>query len=170
MRSQHLGVLVFLLVLAISERQLAAQEPVPRSQFTLDAGLLAGGLSYARTTSSHKLVGVGGGAGAEFNIRLVSGQSWGAKSTEVLHVEMFTRREAPRSWQYDLGVKAAADVHTARVASEAEFGGFLGGYIAPMWGWRHFRIGPRVQAGLYWTSPQPSFGISITPLTARFLF
>ena len=46
----------------------------------------------------------------------------------------------------------------------------LGGYIAPMWGWRHFRVGPRLQAGVYWSSPVPTFGIFVTPLTARLLF
>jgi hypothetical protein len=66
-----------------------------------------------------------------------------------------------------IGVRVAADVHTAQVASEVTPGGFLGGYVAPMWGGRHFRIGPRVQAGAYWSSSRPSFGVSITPLVAR---
>ncbi len=132
--------------------------------------MLAGGLSYARMTSSDKLVGVGIGVGYEFNIRLVYDEPWGKKSTEVAHVELFERLETPGRWQYDLGVKAAVDIHTAQVASEATVGGFLGGYIAPMWGGRRFRVGPRLQAGTYWSSPRPSFGISVTPLTARFLF
>jgi hypothetical protein len=85
-------------------------------------------------------------------------------------VELFERLEPPGRWQYDLGVRAAGDVHAAQVASEATPGAFLGGYIAPMWGGRHFRVGPRVQAGAYWSSSRPSFGISVTPLTARLLF
>ena len=104
------------------------------------------------------------------NIRIVRGEKGGKKSTEVAHIEMFTRIETPGRWTYDLGVKAAVDIHTAQVASEAEIGGFLGGYIAPMWGGRHFRVGPRLQAGAYWLSPVPTFGIFITPLTARLLF
>src|SRR5437762_2183607 len=55
-------------------------------------------------------------------------------------------------WQYDVGLKAAADIHSQAVhgqsGSETDFGGFLGGYIAPMWGWRQFRFGPRLQAGV----------------------
>jgi hypothetical protein len=124
-------------------------------------------------TSSDKLVGAGAGVGTEFSIRMVRGEKWGKTSVELVHVDMFTRLATPGRWQYDLGFRAAADMHSQSVhggsASEAEFGGFLGGYIAPMWGWRQFRIGPRVQAGVYW-SPHPSFGVGITPITARFLF
>ncbi|HXT14298.1 MAG TPA: hypothetical protein VN706_01625 [Gemmatimonadaceae bacterium] len=150
--------------------QLAAQEPAPRSRVTLDAGLLAGGLSYARVTSPDKLVGVGLGLGYEFNFRLVHSEPWGTKSAEIAHIDAFERLEPPGRWQYDVGVRAAFDFHAAQVASEAEPGGFAGGYIAPMWGGSHFRIGPRVQAGAYWSSPHPAFGISVTPLTARFVF
>ena len=170
MRALNVVFLGFLLVSSDARRQLAAQEPAHQSQLTLDASLFAGGLSYARMTSPGKLVGVGAGLGYEFNIRLVLGESGGKKSTEVAHMEMFTRIETPGRWQYDLGVKAAVDIHSAQVASEAELGGFLGGYIAPMWGGRHFRIGPRLQAGLYWSSLGPTFGIFVTPLTARILF
>ena len=170
MRALNVIFLGFLFVSSDFWRPLAAQQPAPRNQLTLDTSLLAGGLSYARLTSSDKLVGVGAGLGAEFNIRLVVGEKGGKKSTEIAHFEMFTRLEPPGRWQYDLGVKAAADIHSAQVASEAEVGGFLGGYIAPMWGWRHFRVGPRLQAGLYWSSNGPTFGIFVTPFTARLLF
>ena len=105
--------------------------------------------------------------------RLVSGENWGKASVEIVHVEMFTRLETPGRWQYDLGLKAAADIHSQSVhgqsGSEEEIGGFVGGYIAPMWNWRRLRIGPRVQAGVY-LSPDPSFGIGVMPLTARLLF
>jgi hypothetical protein len=167
MRVRGLTVLGALLVLTTSSRRLAAQQPIPRGQVTLDAGLLAGGLSYARMTSPDKLVGMGLGLGFEFNLRLVHGEPWGTKSTEIAHVELFERLETAGRWEYDLGVRIAGDLHTAQVASEAAPGGFLGGYIAPMWGGRHFRIGPRVQAGAYWSSRRPSFGVSITPLEAR---
>ena len=163
----------YFLVSSDSWHRLGAQEPAPRNRITLDASLLAGGLSYARLTSSDKLVGAGAGVGTEFSIRMVHGEKWGKTSTEFAHVDMFTRLETPGRWQYDLGLKAAADIHSQAVhgqsGSEAVPGGFLGGYIAPMWGWRQFRVGPRVQAGVYWT-PGPSFGIGVTPLTARFLF
>jgi hypothetical protein len=159
-----------LLALITSCRLLAAQQPDPRGQVTLDAGLLASGLSYARVKSPDKLVGVGIGLGYEFNVRLVQGEPWGAKSTELGHIELFERRELPGRWQYDVGVRAAADLHSAQVASEATPGGFLGAYISPMWGGHHFRVGPRVQAGAYWSSARPSFGISVTPLTARLVF
>ena len=170
MRAVDVVWLGFLLASSDSWRPLAAQEPVPRSQLTLDASFLAGGLSYARMTSSARLVGVGAGVGYEFNIRLVLDEKGGKKSTEIAHLEMFTRLQPPGPWQYDLGVKAAADIHSAQVASEAEVGGFLGGYIAPMWGGRHFRVGPRLQTGLYWSSAGPTIGIFVTPLAARLLF
>jgi hypothetical protein len=170
MRAHNVIVLGFLLLFSDSWRQLVAQEPAPRNQFTLDAGVLSGGLSYAHLTSSDKLLGVGAGLGFEFNIRMVAGEKGGKKSAEVAHVELFTRPATAGRWQFDYGVRVAADVHSGQVESEPEVGGFLGGYIAPMWGWRHFRIGPRLQTGAYWTSPVPTFGVFITPLTARLLF
>ena len=173
MRALNVICFGYFLVSSGSWHQLAAQEPAPRSQLTLDASILAGGLSYARMTSSDKLVGVGAGLGTEFSIRLVLGEKWGKTSAELLHVEMFERFETPGRLQYDLGLKAAADIHSQAVhgqsGSEQEFGGFLGGYIAPTWGWRQFRVGPRLQAGVYW-SPDPSLGIGVTPLTARLVF
>ena len=173
MRALNVICLLYFLVSSASWHQLAAQEPAPRSQLTLDASILAGGLSYARRTSSNNLVGVGAGLGVEFSIRMVRGEEWWKTSTELVHVEMFERLEPPGRWQYDLGLKAAADMHSQAVhgqsGSEQAFGGFLGGYIAPMWGWRQFRAGPRLQAGVYW-SPGSSLGIGVTPLTARFLF
>src|SRR4051812_35671630 len=170
MRALNLIFLGFLLVSSEFCRPLAAQAPAPRNELSLDASVFAGGLSYAHLTSSGKLLGAGAGLGYEFNIRMVAGEKGRKKSTEVAHVEIFTRLRPPGRWQYDLGVRAAADIHSAQVASEPELGGFLGGYVAPMWGWRHFRIGPRVEAGAYWLSPVPTFGIFVTPLTARLLF
>ena len=52
------ALLGFLLLFFRSRCRLAAQEPAPRNQFTVDASILAGGLSYARMTRSDKLVGV----------------------------------------------------------------------------------------------------------------
>jgi len=170
MRPRHLTCIGLLLVSLASWRPLAAQVPAPRSQLALDVSLLAAGLSYAHQTSAGNLVGVGAGVGAEFNIRLVVGEQGGKKSTEIAHVEMFTRRQPSERWQYDVGVKLAVDLHSAEVTSEAESGGFLGAYVSPMWGSSHFRIGPRLQSGLYWSSAGPTFGIFITPLTARVLF
>ena len=170
MRARSVAGLVFLIMSAGLRRSLAAQAPAPRNQLTLDVSALAAGLSYAHLTSAGNLVGVGAGAGAEFNIRLVLGEQGGKKSTEIAHVEMFTRRQPSQRWQYDVGVKLAVDLHSAQVTSEAESGGFLGAYVAPMWGSSHFRIGPRLQSGLYWSSAGPTFGIFITPLTARVLF
>ena len=114
-----------------SSHPLAAQEPALRNQLTLDASILAAGFGYARRTSSDKLMGAGAGLGTEFSIRLVRGEKWGKTSAELAHVEMFERLETPGRWQYDLGVKAAYDIHSQAVhgqsGSEQDFGGFLGG-------------------------------------------
>ena len=173
MRALSVICLGYFLVLFGSSHQLAAQEPALRNQLTLDASILAAGLSYARRISCDKLMGGGAGLGTEFSIRLVRGEKWGKTSAELVHVDVFGRLETPGRWQYDLGLKVAADIHSQAVhgqsGSEQDFGGFLGGYIAPTWGWRQFRVGPRLQAGVYW-SPHPSFGIGVTPLTARLLF
>jgi len=173
MRPLDVICLAYVLVFSGSWHQLAAQARAPRNQLTLDASVLAGGFSYARMTSSDKLLGAGAGLGTEFDIRLVRGEKWGKTSAELAHVEMFTRLETPGRWQYDVGLKAAADIHSQAVhgqsGSEQDFGGFLGGYIAPLWSWRQLRVGPRVQAGVYW-SPHPSFGIGVAPLTVRLLF
>src|SRR5689334_2835863 len=105
MRARSLAVIGALLVLTCSSRRLAAQQPTPRGEVTLDAGLLAGGLGYARMTSPDKLVGIGMGVGSDFNFRLVHGEPWGIKSTEIAHVELFERLETTGRWQYDLGVR-----------------------------------------------------------------
>jgi hypothetical protein len=170
MRARGAWIIVVSLVLANSCRALAAQEVAPPHQVTLDASLFAGGLSYARRSSSDKLVGAGAGAGFEINIRLVHGEPWGRKSADIAHLELFERIAPAGRWQYDVGLRAALDLHSAQVSSEAAAGGFLGAYVAPMWGGRRFRIGPRVQAGTYWTSSRPALGISVTPIMARFLF
>jgi hypothetical protein len=170
MRVRSLTFFGVLLVLGSFTRSLAAQQPASRRQVALDAGLLAGGLNYARMTGPARLLGVGIGVGYELNVRLVHGEPWGTKSAEIGHLDVFERLETAGRWQYDLGVRVAGDIHTAKVASEATPGGFLGGYIAPMWGVRHFRIGPRIQAGAYWSSSRPALGISVTPFMARLLF
>ena len=170
MRALAIVCVGFSLVSVDAHRQLAAQEVTRRNQFALDASLFAGGLSYARITRSGNVIGVGAGMGVEFNFRLVRGERGGKKSTEVAHIEMFTRLAPPGRWQYDLGLKAAVDIHSAQVASEAEPGGFFGGYVAPMWGGRRFRIGPRLQAGAYWTSSVPTVGVFVTPIMVRLLF
>ena len=149
------------------------RSPLPGTRASFDAGLLAAGLSDARRTGSDRLVGAGAGLGAEVSFRMVHGEDWGQLSAELLHLETFARFEPMGRWQYDVGVRAAVDMHSRAVhfqsGSESELGGFLGGYIEPMWGWRQFRFGPRIQAGAYW-DPDLTFGIGITPLTARFLF
>jgi hypothetical protein len=121
-------------------------------------------------TGNDRLLGVGIGLGTELNFRLVHGEPWGIKSTELAHIEVFERFETDRRWQYDVGVRIAGDMHAAQIASEATPGAFLGAYIAPMWGGGHPRIGPRVQAGAYWSSSGPSIGVSIMPLVARLRF
>src|SRR4051812_7863056 len=115
MRALAVIVLGFVLGSSDARHRLAAQEPARRNQFTLDASLLAGGLSYAHATSADNLVGVGAGLGYEFNIRMVVGEKGGKKSAEVAHVEIFKRLAPPGRWQYDFGIRVAADGHSAQV-------------------------------------------------------
>jgi hypothetical protein len=119
MRALDVICVSYFLVSSGSWHKLAAQEPAPRNQLTLDASILAGGVSYGRMTSSDKLVGAGAGVGTEFDIRLVRGEKWGKTSLELAHVEMFTRLEKPGRWQYDLGLKAAADIHSQAVHGQS---------------------------------------------------
>ena len=170
MRVHRLAMFGALLVLTGSSRRLVAQQLTSRHQGSIDASLLAGGVSYVGMTRNDRLLGVGMGVGTEFNFRLVHGEPWGIKSTELAHIELLERFEPTGRWQYDVGARIAGDMHTAQVASEATPGAFLGAYIAPMWGGSHFRIGPRLQAGTYWSSSRPSLGVSITPVVARLRF
>src|SRR5256885_612773 len=98
MRALRVTFHVLLLVCTSVRRQLAAQQAAPRRQITVDAGLLAAGLSYARVTGPEKLFGGGVGAGSEFNVRLVRGEPWGRKSADLLHVELFQRLEPAGRW------------------------------------------------------------------------
>ncbi|HKW09318.1 MAG TPA: hypothetical protein VJO33_03000, partial [Gemmatimonadaceae bacterium] len=67
---------------------------------------------------------------------MVRGEKWGKTSAELVHLETFARFETPGRWQYDVGLKAAADIHSQAVhqqsGSEQELGAFLGAYIAPL--------------------------------------
>ena len=61
MRALNVFCLGYFLASSGSWHLIAAQEPLPRNQLTVDASILAVALSYARLTSSGKLVGAGAG-------------------------------------------------------------------------------------------------------------
>ena len=99
MRALNIICLGCFLVSVDSWHQLAAQEPAPRNQLTLDASILAGGLSYARMTSSDKLVGAGAGLGTELNIRMVRGEKWGKTSVALPAISRVARSDRPRAFR-----------------------------------------------------------------------
>ena len=79
-RTVRLAVAALSLALALFPSAARAQTgAAPRNQLTLDASILAAGLSYARRISSDKLVGAGAGLGTEFSVRMVRGEKWGRR-------------------------------------------------------------------------------------------
>lgn len=66
---------------------------------------------------------------------------------QFLHVGALHRWRQGR-WDVDLGVRVGVSELRACFASDCWPGLYTGVYVAPMWGGRHFKVGPRVLAGV----------------------
>ena len=175
MRALDVIVLGLLLVCFDSSRQLAAQEParLGTSSRSMPAYLRQGLATLAGLVPRNSWAWA-----RAWETSSTSGWSMARREGRSLR-KLRTSKYSDGSRQRGVGSTTSASgppltataAVTSQSGSEQEFGAFLGGYIAPMWGWRHFRIGPRVQAGAYWPRRRvPTFGIFVTPLTARLIF
>lgn len=63
---------------------------------------------------------------------------------QLLHVGALHRWRPGDRWDLDVGVRLGFGDVRECTASDCWPGTYLGLYVAPMWGGRHFKIGPRI--------------------------
>jgi hypothetical protein len=155
MRSTICGLLLGLVIAT----PLAAQR---RNEVTLEGSFVRGALGYARASSAHLFIGLEIGFGfPQFDRTLVPEQdTLGSPDfEEYLHVAPFIRYKPSRNVEIDAGVRAAiADLWPCDASDcwPALFGGV---YVQPMIGFRQFKIGSRLTAGVL-TEGEPDTRVS----------
>jgi hypothetical protein len=165
----------------------AAQRRVPDSRFTLDVGVVGATLGYAGRVGGDWFAGAEIGGGGDFLNAMVLGgrhfsqDGWlsyeepdasGEENVfELGHVAFFARREASDRFQADVGVRASVFFHFDPSDDDPGGGLFVGPYTSLYWGWRHFKVGPRIAAGLFYEDADTrELGINVAPLTVRITF
>jgi hypothetical protein len=127
---------------------LAAQQ---RNEVTLEGSFVRGALGYARASSARLLIGVEIGFGfPQIDRTLVPEQdSLGSPDfEEYLHVAPFIRYKASERFEIDAGIRGSIAELWPCDASDCWPALFGGVYIQPMIGFRRFKIGSRLTAGV----------------------
>ncbi len=127
---------------------LAAQQ---RNEVTLEGSLVRGALGYARASSARLLLGVEIGFGfPQIDRTLVPAQDTLGSPVfeEYLHVAPFIRYRASRHFEIDAGVRGSIAHLWPCDASDCWPALFGGVYVQPMIGFRNFKIGTRLTAGV----------------------
>jgi hypothetical protein len=162
----------------------AAQRRVPDNRFALDVGVIGATLGYANRVGGDWFAGAEVGGGGDFLNAMVLGgrhfsqDGWlsyeepdasGEENVfELGHVAFFARHEAGDRFQADVGVRASVFFHFDASDDDPGGGLFVGPYTSLYWGWRHFKVGPRIAAGLFYENADTrEFGINVAPLTVR---
>lgn len=177
-------VLCALGALIVAATSAAAQRRVPDHRFTVDLGVVGATLGYASRVGGDWFAGAEIGGGGDFlNAMVVGGRhfsqdGWisydGADYTgeenlfELGHLAFFARREAGDRFQADVGVRGSVFLHFDPSDDDPGGGLFAGPYASLYWGWRHFKVGPRIAAGLFYEDADTrEFGVNVAPLTVR---
>ncbi|MEW5928029.1 MAG: hypothetical protein AB1941_11130 [Gemmatimonadota bacterium] len=180
-------VLCALGALLLAAGPAAAQRRVPDHRFTLDVGAVGASLGYATRAGGDWFAGAEIGGGGDFlNFMVVGGrhfaeQGWIAyegrdasgdeQLFELGHLAFFARREAGDRFQADVGVRGSVFLHFDESDDDPGGGLFVGPYASLFWGWRHFKVGPRIAAGLFYEDADTrEFGVNLAPLTVRISF
>lgn len=159
--------------------------PPKKNQFTLDVTFLGLKAGYARRTERSRFLGASVGLGGDYalNAMVLAGRhfsqdGWlayegrdqygGEHLWEVLQVDLFVRTDRDGHWQWDVGLHGSVFAHWDDSDDEPGAGSFVGGYIAPMWGGRHLKLGPRLLAGFF-SEGRAEFGINVSLLAGRVL-
>jgi hypothetical protein len=126
-------------------------------------------LSIAGSISNNWFIGIGVGGGIEYISMLSTGDHFSEGGiSDILQVSLFTRYQPSDRWQVDFGLRGSVFLHDYH--SNSFVGGyFLGGYINPMVGWRHFKVGFQLIAGRYSESNYQEIGIGFAPFTAQII-
>lgn len=180
--------IVLICVIAATTRaggQEIASDRTPVSHFTLTAHTLGLTAGYARETRPGVLFGgeIGGG-GDILSVMVLGGRHFGEFITfeerdasggeeliELVHVGAFMRHVSSDRFDWDAGLRASAFLHFDDSDDDPGGGLFVGAYGTAFFGGRHFKIGPRIQAGVFNEGAGTSeFGVYLAPLTVRVTF
>jgi hypothetical protein len=147
------------------------------------AGVSSAG--YARRIGAHRYLGVEGGVDVGFFTYMIyagrhfaehDGWSYEEKDGfenkelfEILHGNLFVRHEYADWWQIDTGLRSSLFLHFDSSDDDAGSGVFAGAYMTAMFGWKHFKLGPRVQAGVFYEH-EGEFGVFLQPLIGRIAY
>ena len=127
---------------------LSAQQ---RNEVTLEGSFTRGAAGYARARSAGLYIGLEIGFGfPQIDRTLVPEQdSLGSPDfEEYLHVGPFVRYKAGGNFEIDAGIRASVADLWPCDASDCWPGLFAGVYVQPMVGFRKFKIGSRLTAGV----------------------
>lgn len=171
---------------------LGASMPSPgeaqgrRGEFTLDLNLVGLTAGVAGVVGPDVLVGVEAGLGGDaLNVMLLSGRHFsqggllsyetrdeygGERLWEYAHASLVVRRRFSPSFQLDAGVRIAGYAHWDDSDDEPGDASFGGIYLAPMWGGRRFKVGPRLLIGSFSEGPRPELGVFLSIATGRLTF
>jgi hypothetical protein len=126
-------------------------------------------LSIAGSVSNNWFIGIGAGGGLDYISMLSAGDHFSEGGIfDILQVSLFTRYLPSDRWQVDFGLRGSVFFHDYH-GDNLVGGYFLGGYINPMVGWRHFKVGFQLAAGRFSESNYQEFGIGLAPFTAQII-
>jgi hypothetical protein len=168
------GIIILLLMLALPA-SLPAQ-----NEITLDAGIFNGSVGYARHTSERVLLGVEIGFGfpqIDQTLEPPTDEETGTPQfEEYLHVGLFARWKVSRGFELDAGIRGSVTDLWPCGASDCWPALFAGGYVQPLIGWKRFKLGARLVAGISgddrFAAPdqleERTWVVSLSPFMARY--
>ena len=175
-------------MLLVAAVPAGAQEQSGRpNNVTLDATALGGSLYYVRETGPGVAYGFGGGVGGDFlSVMVVGGRHFGEACCityedrdaagnemlfEVLHLDAIRRTVVSRRLEYDIGLRASVFFHGDDSDDDLGGGWFGGLHGGVYYGWRNFKVGPQVMAGIFSEGAGTNeFGVLLSPISIRTSF
>ena len=162
-------------------------EPQTGTQWTVDVGALMLSPGMAWSIGPNWRLGWGLGVGDDmFGFMAVGGNHYsepdwwsyedrdGATDKDlydIVHAKVFARVEPYEKWHLDIGLHGSVFLHFDSSDDDAGSGISVAAYALPMYGWRHFKFGPRIVAGYFGgCSDASEFGVKVSPLIMRITF
>ncbi len=168
-----------------SESQIANARAGLEWSFDLSALMVSAAVAWS--TGPNWRIGAGGGVGDDmFGFMAVGGyhysepdwwsyedrDGWTDKALfDIFHAKVFARVEPFTRWQIDMGLHGSVFIHSDSSDDDFGSGSSVGAYVHPVYGWKHFKFGPRIMAGYFWGCYEASeFGVKVSPLILRITF
>lgn len=150
---------------------ISKSTPTEEHHFVINYGYpIMVSLSIAGSVRNNWFIGIGAGGGINYISMLSAGDHFSEGGIfDILQVNLFTRYQPSDRWQVDFGLRGSVFLHDIHGSGNLVGGLFIGGYINPMVGWRHFKVGFSVVAGRFWESNYQEFGIGFAPFTAQII-